>query len=698
MKSTIPAIEPLESRIAPAVLINPANAKLATYTDIDGDKVTIKISAGAFNNSIFTTVAKGLGDQLHLIDLSDGGFDGANLIISVKKSPLGDGVANIGYINSTGHDLGKVIIAGDLGQIDAGDGNGTGAGIKLLDLRSIGLHGTATQGAGGNLASRIDGSLGALKIRGDLRDASIQTIGAIGSITIGGSIIGGSVGASGTIDSGGDIGSLKIGGDLVGGTGPSSGQVFSTGNLGAVTIGGSIVGGSGNFSGRLQSTDMGAVKIGHHLLGRAGDHSGRIDVSGKLTSLTIGGSVGGGAGSDSGRVSTGGEMGVVKISGDLRGGSGGSSGSVHAGGPLKSVTIAGSLIGDAGSSSGAISSNRDVGPVKIGGDVRGGGNNQSGSVNAAGKLARITIGGSLLGGAAGDTGEIKSGNDMGPVKIGRDMIGGPSVISGIIECAAGNLSSVTIGGSLIGGPASSSGKIVANTGKIGLVKIGHDLVGGSVTGTDFANGTGYIQGRSIQGVTIGGSLVAGIDTSTGTLRQSGSIRAADDLGAVVVKGGIVGNSTTPVIISARGQAAQTATDLAIASVSVRGHVEFAQILAGFGVDLDALNGDAQIGAIKVGGDWIASSASAGVTAGGDGFGNANDALIAGGGNIVARIAAIQIGGVATGTAGAGDHFGFVAGQIGSFKSLGFTAPLTASAQKEVIELSPATGDVSIREV
>ena len=83
--------------------------------------------------------------------------------------------------------------------------------------------------------------------------------------------------------------------------------------------------------------------------------------------------------------------------------------------------------------------------------------------------------------------------------------------------------------------------------------------------------------------------------------------------------------------------------------------------------------------------------------GGDGFGNANDALIAGAGAIVARIASIKIGGLVAGTGAlTNDHFGFVAEAIGSFKSFNYTAPLTAA--KDVIELSLTTGDVTIREI
>jgi hypothetical protein len=594
-------IELLESRIAPAVLV--INPSTATYTDVDGDLVTIKVSTGDLNGAGFSSVNAGVGEQLRQIDLSGGGFDGANLTITVKKAPGGDGLANVGHIESTGHDLGKVTIPGDLGQIDAGNGDPAVPAVKSLSVRSMGRLGTATQGPGGSLQSDIVGALGTLTVKGDLVEAFIF------------------------VNDGTD------------------------GTIGSVTIGGSLIGG---------------------------------------------------AAADSGEIRSSGKMGAVKISGDVRGGGGSTSGAIVATGDLTSVTVGGSLLGGSASSSGLITSNNgSIGPVKIGGDIHGGSNNGSGAVTATTTIASVTVRGSLIGGSAGDSGEIKCNGNMGAVKIEKDVVGGSSVISGLLECAAGDLTSVTIGGSLIGGAASSSGKIVANVGTIGAVKIGAHLVGGSVTGADSANGTGYIQGQRILSVFVGGSIVAGTDSSSGTLRQSGSIRAADDLGPVVVKGSLVGNATNPVILSARGQAAQTSTDLAIAGVSVGGSVQNALILAGTDVDLNGVNGDAQIGAIKVGGDWIASSVSAGVSAGGDGFGNANDTLIAAGSAIIARIASIQIGGAVFGSVAAGDHFGFVAQQIGSFKSLGFTAALHAGPPPpplDIIEFPLVTGDVTIREV
>jgi hypothetical protein len=200
-------------------------------------------------------------------------------------------------------------------------------------------------------------------------------------------------------------------------------------------------------------------------------------------------------------------------------------------------------------------------------------------------------------------------------------------------------------------------------------------------------------------------MISGIDTSTvGSLLQNASIRAGDDIGSVIVKGGLIGNwnadGDSPVIISARGQAIQgAATDVAIGRIAVGGRVENARILAGYGVNLLPMNADAQIGAVSVGGDWIASDLAAGVIDAGDGFGNNNDAAYAvGNPAIKSRIASVAIKGQVLGTpaANGADRYGFVAQQIGSFKALGVIAPLTANL--DVIELALTTNDITIREV
>ena len=141
------ALETLESRtLLSVVILN--GGKSATYTDIDGDSVTITVSKGTLTFADFTP---SVGDNIQLqeLDLSAGGFDGANISMKVVKNGTGNGFADIGYINSSGHDLGTVSVLGNLGRIDAGDGDLTAPAVKSLTVRSIGVQGLVTQGGSG---------------------------------------------------------------------------------------------------------------------------------------------------------------------------------------------------------------------------------------------------------------------------------------------------------------------------------------------------------------------------------------------------------------------------------------------------------------------------------------------------------------------------------------------------------------------
>ena len=114
--------------------------------------------------------------------------------------------------------------------------------------------------------------------------------------------------------------------------------------------------------------------------------------------------------------------------------------------------------------------------------------------------------------------------------------------------------------------------------------------------------------------------------------------------------------------------------------------------------LNPVNGNAQIGTVTVGGDWIASNLVAGVEdTGGDGFGNGTEAVI--GGGTLAKIAAVTINGTIIGTAAGGDHFGFESHQIGSFQVGGTSMNLIPLAGADAIDYSPLTAyDISLREV
>jgi hypothetical protein len=398
-----------------------------------------------------------------------------------------------------------------------------------------------------------------------------------------------------------------------------------------------------------------------------------------------------------------GEVGAFKVSFDVK------DSSVNILGSGGSIKIGGSLLGGLGDHSGSITATGKLGPVKIGRDIVGGSGSQSGFLSTGGALTTVILGGSLRGGAGVSTGEIFSTGAMGTVKIGRDVLGGSGSTSGIIF-SANTLAGVKIGGSLVGGQNFQTGEIIS-FGNMGKVKIARDLIGGSISGTQTSLfDSGYIAANRIAGVFIGGSIVAGVDDSTaGALFKNASIRVNDDIGAITVKGSLVGRTNdrgdSKVIIQARGQntlPADATSDIAIGRLSIGGEVQNALILAGFDSNLNPANADASVGAVKVGRNWTASSLVAGARdSGGDGFG-INDALQTTSDEVafIARIASIKIKGVVNGTATPSDHFGFVAQQIGSFKSVGFTALLHAGppGTVDIIELSPRTTDVTIREV
>lgn len=799
-------IEPLELRIAPATLVNPATL---TYTDIDGDKVTVTASTGAFvfanppNGTAFTdtfvfTAPNAIGgQQLQLVDLRQGsGFQGADLTFSVVKAGSGDGLAAVGLILATGIDLGKINVKGDLNEIDCGDDDTTTPGLELLSVRSLGRYGDATDPLVSGLKSDIKGALGALRVSEDIRDASIVVTAdvdadaKIGSITIGGALIGGAVAGSGQILAEGDIGAVKIGRDLIGGDGSGSGTLVTKGRLGNVTIGGSVVGGSGDDSGQFGGNGgLGAVKIAGNVIGGSGLRSGTLltDAPGaKIGPVTIGGSLLGGAGDSSGSIFSGGDIGPVKIAHDVKGGAGNESGKIDADGKITSIAIGGSLLGgdgdhstinsggffhrgqiyaiggigavtighDVAGSSGVASGGLrtegglasltiggsllggtendaarfvvagDIGKVKIGHDVRGGTGQNSGAIEAGGSLAGVTVGGSLLGGSAIATGRIFSSGAMGAVKIGHDVLGGAGQQSGVIR-SGDTLAGVAIGGSLVGALGGISGEIFAAK-DLGFVQIGHDFIGVSLEAGAIKSPihSGFIgSGGRIGSVAIGGSIIAGIDASAGAeILDSATIRADRDIGSLTVRGGIIGNASalgeSLVVISAQGQATPSgAVDLAIGKISIGGRVEFTRILAGYDTSLVPANADAQVGAVSVGADWIASSLVAGAInlglddapggAGADAdnrvFGDLHDSKIAEAGEsaaVTSRIASITIGGQVFGTPVSfsdTDRFGFVAEQIGALKVGGATFVLDPAPRADAFFVG-STGDATLSEL
>lgn len=666
------SLEPLESRIAPAGVVVASNGLSATYDDVDGDHVTIKTSAGNLNEAAFTIFLGATAGDLQLARLDITGlsdFTGANITITATKAGGGDGLVAIGEIIATGVNLGKVTVAGDLGAIQAGTGTGTALGS--LTVQSMGRYGLRTQSSGGGsgtLESDINGSMGAFNVNHDVSgiflNVSNSNNATLGPVTIGGSLIGSSDQNGGEIFSDSDMGAVKIGHDLQGGSGENAGFISCGGVLGPVTVGGSLIGGTNLQTGSIFSAGtIGAIKIGHDVLGGSGAESGYVEaIGGDIESIKVGGSLTGGVAGESG----------CFVVGD------------------------GSVMGN-------------IGKVTIGHDIKGGAGMVSGFIVVAGGLGDVTIGGSVVGGTNSESGGISSGGGIGNVKIGHNLIGGDVDNTGFIESSR-SIASVTINGSLIGGSATDSGEIetfgaVGEENNIGKIKIGHNLVGGSIFDTDASiSRSGFIRSDgAIAGIKIGGSIISGLDdSSSGSIDSDASIRAAYDIQSFKVKGSLIGHHATNgdswVIISAQGQEIlpiNPTSDRAFGNITVGGRVEWSEFLGGYDTALDALDGNAQIGKVKVGGDWIASSLVAGAENSGGitHFGDGNDSII-GGLPSTAKISQITIGGNIIGdatSANGTNHFGFVSKGLFVVKSNGETEPAAIGSTP----LSPLTDDVTI---
>src|SRR5258708_25997463 len=107
-----------------------------------------------------------------------------------------------------------------------------------------------------------------------------------------------------------------------------------------------------------------------------------------------------------------------------------------------------------------------------------------------------------------------------------------------------------------------------------------------------------------------------------------------------------------------------------------------------------VNADAQIGAVVVGGDWIASNLVAGIDPGLDGkFGTLDDGLINFGQQnpaITASIASVLILGQVFGSLGGGQYSSFAAEPIGSMSVCGSLIKLKARASHDFLVLCPYT--------
>ena len=492
MHAIIPSIEPLESRIAPAIIIA-ANALSAKWTDVDGDLVTLNVNKPVLDLGNFQYGPRGLGDEVNKISVIVAGLD---ITITAKPQDVnadglkeGDGLVNIGWISASGVNLGKVSIAGDLAEIDAGDNLGTA--LKSLTVRSLGERGFDTGGA--DLESTLAGRLGALVVKGNVRDAEVRTTGPFGS-----------------------IGSVFIGGSLIGGATQQQGGIFSDGVLGPVKIVGDVVGGSAEFSGGLAS-------------------------NGRMVSVTIGGSLIGGTALRTGTIESQGEMGPVKIAGDVRGGSGLSSGIILGREAVTSVTIGGSLVGGSGDSSGRLTAEGKFGPLKICRDVVGSVDAGTGSIFGFESLSSVTIGGSMFGGRIGGS------STVGAVSVKGSIIGtaaDPVSIDAVGTLTSSSKPDIALKSLKVGGRVEWANLLFGiseNKGINGDVQIGPIAVGGDWITSNLAVGIDPTNGSF--GDASDKAVVPGVPFFGAFTRNDPTVLSK--IASVAIGGGVYGVNGTP---------------------------------------------------------------------------------------------------------------------------------------------------------
>jgi hypothetical protein len=512
------SIEALEDRIAPASLL--PGGKIVTFTDQDGDDVTVKFSkpiltaANVGSIFIFDNTFADTGPQfLQALELHDLGpeANGVNVTISAHRSIThgGNGQVDMGIIDASnvilatgtgpGIDLGKVRVQGSINFIDAGDTDLSTPAVKSIDVFGLGLFVPGIE-------SDIHGSIGKFKVRGSIGGHILVKSGIvnsfdqlrIGSLSVGGSLLGGDTN-SGFIEAG-EIGRLSIAGDIRGGAGDNSGRIAVT-QFDHLNISGSILGGGGKNSGSLNASTIAAGKIGGSVHGGSGNASGSILAS-SVPKLTIGGDLIGNDAPFTGLVQVG-TLGDIVVHGSVLGGDGTSSGRIAAN-EIGSITIDGSLVGSVGNGSGSLGANR-IDSVVIGGDLMGGSGDFSGQIFGGGELRVIK--GSVLGvlPASGNS-SAAAGLYASIFNIDKIVIGGDFINANIAvgvgegltgsfgdgdDSAIGNSPTATIAQLIIKGRATSS---IAGTSfgieanAFGKIQIGGVTYHDGDPGVNFATG------------------------------------------------------------------------------------------------------------------------------------------------------------------------------------------------------------------
>jgi hypothetical protein len=356
-------------------------------------------------------------------------------------------------------------------------------------------------------------------------------------------------------------------------------------------------------------------------------------------------------------------------------------------GSFPSINIGGSLVGSFISSTGGISAFM-VKRACV-----------SSPVSAAGAMPSVIFVGSVLYGSL-------VASSLGKVKIGGVFVSADGDSTGFIRATTGDIGTVTILGDFRGGITGGSSSSVAGAiwakGNLGNLMIAGDLIGVDDDNSEGKSASIDIEGR-IGKITIRGSIIS--PTKPSTFYTGISIHADKDIGSIVIGRDVIASGFELAFITAGGQVNPTpGKDLAIGNITIGGSVNGLHIGAGIlnGSD-DPFqaqgNGDAQIGTVKVGGDFLNSNIVAGVRPVAFTVATADDTVYSMGTALTdSMIRRIVIGGYVEGNSIAVNvHFGFAAQKIGSVTIGGAKVALQADALDQ-FDLGRTPSKFSLREL
>lgn len=284
-------------------------------------------------------------------------------------------------------------------------------------------------------------------------------------------------------------------------------------------------------------------------------------------------------------------------------------------GSVKSITVGGNLLETSGNYSG-LKVTGDVGTLKIGGSAIAQNANDP-HIWVTGNVGTLSVAGSVIGGFvdhAYGMRQIHIGGHVKSFTIGRDLIGGQGEWSGAV--LLGSVDTFKIGGSVVGADNTSfTGYIHIERGAKSIT-IGGGIVGGdAVSGTVSYNGDVLVVGN-VGTFKVGGDFVAGRELG-GQLSMSNMISVTGTVGTMTFGGSIRGTADHFSYISVGGGELYAGILAAIKTLNIKGTVSHTSIVAGYAYGEISGNPNAGFGNVTIGGSFIASYLSFGLSAGPD---------------------------------------------------------------------------------